>query len=168
MAGQRFGIGELASALPVGADEIGVAEIALGGGTVLLAARPEVAAGEAQEDGAAAALHALALQRQEGFLDRVGHDRAYRVGSAIPASSNPLARSRGVAQAAMLEVAGRVVAGPAHPGVEPEPRRLAGDVGLGHVQQRRVDGEAVPFDPGLGRLVGQGLEGGDELGRQSG
>ena len=65
-------IGELAAARPVGADEIGVAEIAWAVAPVLLAPAPQIAAGKAQEHRAAARLHALALQRQEGFLDRVG------------------------------------------------------------------------------------------------
>src|SRR5688572_17507618 len=90
MVGQRVRTRELAPARPVGADEIGVAEITLRHRPVLLAPRPQVAAGKAQEDRAAARLHALALERQESLLDRVGH--AYAVGSVSPASAKPLAR----------------------------------------------------------------------------
>ncbi len=72
-AASCIGAGELAAALAVRADEIGVAEAALRGRAVLLAARPQIAAGKAQEHGAAAGLHALALKGQEAFLDRVGH-----------------------------------------------------------------------------------------------
>ena len=73
MIGERVRVGELAAALPVGADEIGVAEIALRLRPVLLAPRPQIAPGEAQEHRPAARLDALALQRQERFLDGVGH-----------------------------------------------------------------------------------------------
>jgi len=59
--------------LAVGADEIGVAEAAQGLGAVLLAPRPQIAAGKAQEDGAAPRLHALSLQRKEYLFDRVAH-----------------------------------------------------------------------------------------------
>ena len=45
------------------------------GRTVLFAPGPEVAAGKAQEHGAAAGLHALALQGEEDFLDGIAHGR---------------------------------------------------------------------------------------------
>ena len=73
-AGEVFRRGEFAAAWPVGADEIGVAEIADGAGAVLVAARPQIAAGEAAEHGGAAGLHPFALQRVVDFLDRI-HDR---------------------------------------------------------------------------------------------
>jgi hypothetical protein len=60
---------ELAPALPVRTDEIGIAEAALGSRPILLAPGPEIAPGKAQEHCAAARLHALALERQEAFLD---------------------------------------------------------------------------------------------------
>ena len=70
---ERIGGSELPAALPVGADEVGVAEAAYGLLAVLLSAGPQVAAGEAAEHGRAAGLGALALQRVEHFLDGVGH-----------------------------------------------------------------------------------------------
>ena len=76
MVGQARRARELAAALPVRPDEIGVAEIALRVGAVLLPPRPEIAAGEAQEHGAAARLHALALQGEEAFLDGIAHGAA--------------------------------------------------------------------------------------------
>ena len=54
----------------VGADEIGVAEAADGAGAILLAAAPQVAAGEAAEHRRPAGLAALALQGEEDLLDR--------------------------------------------------------------------------------------------------
>ena len=54
LRGQFLGTPELAPALAVGADEIGVAEAALRGRAVLLPPRPQVAAGKAQEHRAAA------------------------------------------------------------------------------------------------------------------
>src|SRR3546814_14663995 len=64
------------SDLPVGADEIGVAELTDRLGAILLAPRPQIAAGEAAEDRAAARLRALALQGEENLFDRV--DRRFR------------------------------------------------------------------------------------------
>ncbi len=137
---ERLGIGELPPALAVRADEIGVAEIALGGRPVLLAAGPQIAAGKAQEHRPAAGLHPFALDGEEAFLDRIfpspprggrgrlmrsmsgergpklSHcplslrrcapppslpsrgGREYTVGSAMPASSKPLARRRQASQ----------------------------------------------------------------------
>src|SRR4029453_1284687 len=63
-----------AAAWSIGADKIGVAEIADGIGAVRLTARPEIAAGEATEHGGAAGLHAFALERVIDFLDRI-HER---------------------------------------------------------------------------------------------
>ena len=54
----------------------------------------------------------------------------------------------------MQAARGGVVAGPAHPRVEPEPRRLGRDPGLCHVQQRRVHGEAIALDASLGGIGG--------------
>ena len=71
--GKRIRIGELPAALAIGADKIRVAEIALRSRPVLLASGPEIASGKTQERGAPAALHPLALQREEAFLDGVGH-----------------------------------------------------------------------------------------------
>jgi hypothetical protein len=47
--------------------------------TVLLATRPEIAAGKAAEDGRAACLRAFALQRIENFFDRVRHKRSFQL-----------------------------------------------------------------------------------------
>ena len=58
----------------------------------------------------------------------------------------------------------RIVARPAQPQVEPEPRALAHDIGLGHVLERGVDAETLALDPGLGRERGHVLERGDEFG----
>ncbi len=66
---------ELAAAVAVGADEVGVAERADGRGAVLLVPRPEVAAGEAAEHGRPPGVGPLALQRVEDLLDGVGHPR---------------------------------------------------------------------------------------------
>ena len=68
MVGQLRGVRELPTTLPVGADEIGVAEIAGRRDAVFLAAGPEIAAGKAQEHGRAASLRAFALQRVVNFL----------------------------------------------------------------------------------------------------
>src|SRR5438067_10850365 len=65
--------GELAAALAVGADKIGIAECALGRRPILLTARPQIAPGEAQEHRAAAGLHALPLEGEKAFLDGVSH-----------------------------------------------------------------------------------------------
>ena len=72
-ARQRCRIGELAAARPIGADKIGVAELADRVGAILFQPAPQIAAGKAQEHRGAAGLRALALQRVEDFLDRVGH-----------------------------------------------------------------------------------------------
>jgi hypothetical protein len=73
--GERTRVGEFAAAGPVGADEVGVAEVAEGAGAVGFAPRPQVAAGEAQKDGGAPALSALALQGVEDFFRRVHRRR---------------------------------------------------------------------------------------------
>src|SRR5262245_18107026 len=70
-AGGTGGVGELAADRSVGTDEIGVAEIADGAGTIRLAALPAIAAGEAAEHGRAAGLHAFALERVIDFLYRI-------------------------------------------------------------------------------------------------
>ena len=76
MIGELGRVRELAAALPIRPDEIGVAEIALRRRPVPLPAGPEIAAGEPQEYGAAARLHALALQGEEAFLDGIAHGAA--------------------------------------------------------------------------------------------
>ena len=55
----------------VGANKIGIAKLARRGGAVLLAAAPEIAAGEAAKHRRASGVRAFALQRQKDFLDRV-------------------------------------------------------------------------------------------------
>jgi len=51
MVGQGYRARAFAAAVAIGADEIGVAEITDGGGAVALQSAPQIAAGEAQEDG---------------------------------------------------------------------------------------------------------------------
>src|SRR6185312_17340189 len=73
------GIGELlgrsvaAAQRSVGPDKVSVAKPARRGGAVLLAAAPEIAAGEPAKYRGPASLGAFALQGQEDFLDRVTH-----------------------------------------------------------------------------------------------
>ncbi|MNR56011.1 hypothetical protein D3C85_1764980 [compost metagenome] len=76
MIGHQIGGLELAAAVAVHPDEIRVAEGANGGRPVPLQPAPQIAAGEAQEDGGPPSLSALALHRQEDFLGRIGHARA--------------------------------------------------------------------------------------------
>ena len=71
--GQHLRTGEPTAAGAVRADEIGIAKGADRARPVPFPAAPQIAAGEAQEDGAAPRLRALTLQGQEQFLDRVGH-----------------------------------------------------------------------------------------------
>jgi hypothetical protein len=71
--GQGVSRGELAAALAVRTHEVGVAEGADGLGAVLLAAGPQVAAGEPAEHRRLAGLAALALQGEEDLFDGVGH-----------------------------------------------------------------------------------------------
>src|SRR5471032_2974548 len=70
---QRLGRGELAAALAVGADEVGVAELADGAGAVAFTAGPQVAAGKAAEHGGTPGMGALALQGVKDFFDTVSH-----------------------------------------------------------------------------------------------
>src|SRR5476649_1852116 len=70
---QRFGRGELAAALAVGADEVGVAELADGAGAVAFAAGPQIAAGKTAEHGGTPGMGALALQGVKDFFDTVSH-----------------------------------------------------------------------------------------------
>ena len=81
LLGQRVGL-VAPAILAIHADEIGVAEGAARGRAVLLAPGPQVAAGKAQEDRAAAGLHAFALQGEEDFLDRVAHEPSPACGSS--------------------------------------------------------------------------------------
>src|SRR3546814_6546195 len=62
--GERRGAFIFAAQRPVGADEIGVAELTDRLGAILLAPRPQIAAGEAAEDRAAARLRALARSEE--------------------------------------------------------------------------------------------------------
>jgi hypothetical protein len=64
---------EFAAALAVGADEIGVAELAHRRGAVAFAPGPQVAAGKAAKHGRPAGVRALALQGVENFFDAVSH-----------------------------------------------------------------------------------------------
>src|SRR5712671_3204769 len=69
--GKLFGRGIAAAQCAVGSDKIGVAKPARRRAAVLLAAAPEIAAGEAAEYRRAAGMRAFALQGQKDFLDRV-------------------------------------------------------------------------------------------------
>ena len=77
---------------PVHPHEVGVAEGADRLGAVLLAAGPQIAAGEAAEHRRLARLAALALEGEEDLLDAVGHGAAAGRPSATQVSK-PLARS---------------------------------------------------------------------------
>src|SRR5437660_1235982 len=71
--GQLLGRGEATAAGAVGADKIGVAEVANGCSPVFFAPRPQIAAGEAAEDRRAAGVGAFALQGVEDLLNGVAH-----------------------------------------------------------------------------------------------
>ena len=87
------------------------------------------------------------------------------VGSSIPASANPRARSAQASHRPQRRPSGdRIVAAVAQPGVEPEPLRFPRDIRLAHVLQRRMDRERLALHPCLGGEVGQLLEFGDEFG----
>ena len=62
---------ELAAARPIDANEVRIAEIAGGDGAIFLAARLEIATGEAAEHGGTAGLHPFALQRVVNLLDGI-------------------------------------------------------------------------------------------------
>ena len=87
---KRLGIGKLAAARPVGANEIRVAKGANRLGAILFPPGPQIAAGKAQENRPPPGLRTFTLQGEEQFLDRVTHG----AGSAMPASAKPLARRR--------------------------------------------------------------------------
>ena len=65
--------GVAAAERAVGADKVGIAELAGGAGAVLFAAAPEVAAGKTAKHRRAAGMRAFALQGQEDLFDRVTH-----------------------------------------------------------------------------------------------
>src|SRR4051812_17747565 len=69
-----------------------------------------------------------------------------------------------VALAAMFAVRRRIVARPAQPEIEPEPRAFADDIRLGHMLERRLDAERFALDAGFGGEFGKAFERGDELG----
>src|SRR5690242_6537234 len=69
--------GVAAAVRAIHAHEIGVAETAGRGRPILLAARPEIATGEAAEHSRAAGLSPLALQRLEDLLDGIAHATAF-------------------------------------------------------------------------------------------
>src|SRR5262249_4261532 len=85
---------KLTATFSVSSDEICVAELADRTVTILLQARPQVAPGEAAEDGRTACVAPFALQGVEDLLDLVGHSHApwYCTGSVTPASAKPLSR----------------------------------------------------------------------------
>src|SRR5262249_9110227 len=71
--GEFIGAGKAAAQRAVGADEIGVAELTCGSGAVLLAAAPEIAAGEPAEYRRPPGMGAFALQGQKYLFDGVAH-----------------------------------------------------------------------------------------------
>ena len=79
--GKVLGSCEHATAGTIGAHEVGVAELADSAGAVRLASRPQVAAREPAEHGAATRVQPLTLKGVEQLLDAVGHVRAPRSAS---------------------------------------------------------------------------------------
>src|SRR6185295_2749553 len=75
----------------VGADKVGIAELAGGAGAILFAAAPEVAAGKTAKHRRAAGMRAFALQGQEYLFDRVAHHLSLRTASA--GIAEPVCRS---------------------------------------------------------------------------
>ena len=76
-----------------------------------------------------------------------------------------LPQQAGVAEAARAPVGLGRIAGPGEGEVDAEVAAAPDDLGLGERDQRGVDAEATAaFDAGLGREVGEVLEGGDVLG----
>ena len=121
----------------------------------------------------AARVHALALQRQEHLLDRVAHARLDRRSASDrrPRPRRTPSRAAGSCRTApQCSAAGRrIVARPAQPHVEPQPRALADDVRLGHVLERRVDAEAArPRRPALVASSARPSNAAMNSGRQSG
>ena len=102
--GQGLGVGELAAARAVHADEIGVAEGADGRGAVLLAPAPQVAAGEAQNTAGRPAWPPSPCSGEEDFLDGVGHAPPGR-----PLGRSPAARSSQAGQVAAAVAPGVAV-----------------------------------------------------------
>ena len=89
--GEFVGGGVAAAQRAVGADKVGIAELAGGGGAVLFAAAPEVAAGKTAKYRRTAGMRAFALQGQEYLFDRVTH---YLSSDRIsPATAEPVCRS---------------------------------------------------------------------------
>src|ERR1700683_1191472 len=72
--GQFFRRSKLSAAGAIRIGKIRIAELADGGSAIDLAARPEIAAGKAAEDGGAPVLRTFALQRVEDFFDGVHED----------------------------------------------------------------------------------------------
>ena len=69
--GEVSGGFELASARTIGADEIGIAELAHGVAAIFLASRPQVAASEAAEHRRRSGIGAFALERVENLFDGI-------------------------------------------------------------------------------------------------
>ena len=75
--GEFVGRGIAAAQRAVGADKIGIAELAGRGGAVLLAAAPEIAARETAKHRRPPGMGAFALQGQKDLFDRVTHHSPY-------------------------------------------------------------------------------------------
>ena len=165
---ERRGVGEVPATYAVGADEVRVAEPADRGRPVRFTTGPQVAAGESAEHRHAAGVEPLALQRGEHFLDDVAHQdapAAYRVGSAMPASANPVLAAGRRRTIRTPHRRPRVVATQCESRSRRRARPRADDVGLGHVDQGSVDAQLLDaFDACLRREARHGFERGDELG----
>ena len=95
--GEFVGRGVAAAQRAVGADEVGVAKLAGRGGAVLLAAAPQVAAGETAKHRRAAGMGAFALQGQKDFLDRVTHHLSLNAAEPVCRSASPSAMAAAIA-----------------------------------------------------------------------
>ncbi|EAT09859.1 hypothetical protein SKA58_05360 [Sphingomonas sp. SKA58] len=169
--GQSLGIGELAAAKAIGADEVRIAKAADGAGAILFATAPQIAAGKAQEHRAPPRLHPFALERQEHLLDRIAHrlglGRLHGIDGGIGQARFLIAlgaQPAAVAQSAMLAIGRGIIAGPADPGVQAQSIGLARDVRLGHILQRGVDADRMPLHPRLGGERRHLLESVDKFG----
>lgn len=77
--GKAAAAGKFATEFTVGADKIGIAECTYGGGTIALAARPEITSGKAAEDGRTPRLGALALECVKNLFYAVSQKKVSRL-----------------------------------------------------------------------------------------
>src|SRR5882724_3980929 len=95
--GELRGRGIAAAQRSVGSDKIGVAKPARRRGAVLLAAAPEIAAGEPAKHRRAAGVCAFALQGQKDFLDRVTQPAVSLNAGLVCRSASPNAIATAIA-----------------------------------------------------------------------